>query len=78
MKAIVKTHARTDWNAFTAEEKKITENTVLLVGLLYNMCKVELVLKSKQENDINRINAKAIKESIDNANTVLEDKFQSV
>ena len=63
----------TDWNTFTREEKKLTENTVLLVGLLYNMCKVELVLKS--ENDINTINKVAVEASISNANTILEDKF---
>ena len=57
------------------EEKKLTENTVLLVGLLYNMCKVELVLKAKNENDINSINTKAVQESIDSAKAVLADKF---
>lgn len=65
----------TDWNTFTSEEKKLTENTVLLVGLLYNMCKVELVLKSENENDINTINKAAVEASINNANDVLEDKF---
>ena len=65
------------FSVFSAEEKKITENTVLLVGLLYNMCKVELVLKAKTDNDINSINTKAIHESIDNANAVMADKFQS-
>ena len=56
-------------------EKQVTENTVLLVGLLYNMCKVEIVLKSKNENDINSINKKEIQEFINNANAVLVDKF---
>jgi hypothetical protein len=64
-----------DWNTFTAEERKITENTVLLVGLLYNMCKVELVLKGKDDNDINTINTLAIETSITNANSVMADKF---
>lgn len=65
----------TDWNTFTDEEKKLTENTVLLVGLLYNMCKVELVLKGVGENDMNTINTTAIETSIDNTNAVLKDKF---
>lgn len=77
LKSIVNLLGHKDWNSFSVEEKKITENTVLLVGLLYNMCKVELVLKAKTDNDINSINTKAIHESIDNANAVIADKFQS-
>lgn len=64
-----------DWNTFTKEEKKVTENTVLLVGLLYNMCKVELVLKGKTENDMNTINISAIDDSIENAKVVIVDNF---
>jgi len=75
LKTIVYENGRTDWTTFTSEEKMITENTVLLVGLLYNMCKVELVIVSKNKNSINRINAKAVQETIDNANAVLEDRF---
>lgn len=64
-----------DWNTFTAEERKVTENTVLLVGLLYNMCKVEVVLKGKSENDMNTINTSAVNSSISNAKAVMADKF---
>ena len=75
LKGIVTMLGHTDWNAFTPEEKKLTENTVLLVGLLYNMCKVELVLKNENENGINTINKAAVERSITNANTVLADNF---
>lgn len=75
LKIIVTMLGHTDWNTFTPEEKKLTENTVLLVGLLYNMCKVELVLKSENENDINDINKTAVENSINNANAVLADNF---
>lgn len=75
LKTVVNMLGHKDWNSFTMEEKKLTENTVLLVGLLYNMCKVELVLKAKNENDINSINTKAVQESIDSAKAVLADKF---
>lgn len=75
LKNIVTTLRHTDWNTFTLEERELTENTVLLVGLLYNMCKVELVLKSENENDVNTINKTAVKNSINNANSVLTDKF---
>lgn len=75
LQSMVTMLGRTDWNTFTPEEKKLTENTVLLVGLLYNMCKVELVLKSEDENDINTINKTAVEKSIHYANAVLVDKF---
>lgn len=67
---IVDMLGHTDWNSFTEEEKQITEATVLLVGLLYNMCKVELVLKGNGKNDINTINIEEVKKSITNAETV--------
>lgn len=75
LNSIVTLLGHTNWNTFSLEERKLTENTVLLVGLLYNMCKVELVLKSKNEDDINTINKEAIKKSIHNANSVLSDNF---
>lgn len=75
LKKIVTVLGHTDWKLFTSEEKQLTENTVLLVGLLYNMCKVELVQKSEDENDINTINKLAVETSIADANSVLEEKF---
>lgn len=72
---IVNVDGKDDWRYFTNEEKKLTENTVLLVGLLYNMCKVELVLKGKNENDINQINTAKVNESINNANNILINEF---
>ena len=75
LKCIVNVREHTNWNTFTSDEKILTENTVLLVGLLYSMCKVELVLKGKNENDINTINKTEIDNSIKKANAVLTDKF---
>ena len=75
LKSIVTLLGHTDWNTFAQEEKRLTENTVLLVGLLYNMCKVELVLKSENESEINTINKATVEASISNAYTVLADKF---
>lgn len=75
LKRIVVVLGHRDWKTFTPEEKIITENTVLLVGLLYSMCKVELVIKSDDENDINTINKTAVEQSIQKANRVLEDTF---
>lgn len=76
LKSIVNQLGHRDWEMFTEEEKKLTENTVLLVGLLYNMCKVELVIKGKDENSINIINSDLINNVIEDTNTVLEKEFQ--
>lgn len=63
-----------DWNYFSDEEKLITENTILLVGLLYNMCKVELVLKSNSEDKLNRINKVKVDETIQGASDFLRER----
>ena len=64
---IVIWEGRTDWNTYTVGEQVMIENTVLLVGLLYNMCKVQLVLKSDSENGVNRVNRAEIDKSVTNA-----------
>lgn len=71
---IVTIEGHKNWNNFTNEEKKITENTVLLVGLLYNMCKVEIVLKGNEE-ELNTINVSEVDSAIKSANAVIKDKF---
>lgn len=75
LKSIVVMLGHKDWNTFTWEEKKLTENTVLLVGLLYNMCKVELVHKSTKEDGINTINKREVETSINSAETIVAEKF---
>ena len=64
-------NGKTDWNDFTDEEMQNTENTVLLVNLLYHMCKVNLVNKGKTEKDINTINETEIEEAINQADSIL-------
>lgn len=68
----VNTEGKCDWNAFTAKEKLALENTVLLVGLLYKMCQVNLVIKAKDTDDINKINKKAVDQTMVDADKVLE------
>ena len=41
------------------------------------MCKVQLVLKSQDEDEPNTINTTAIKKSIHDSKKVLADKFQN-
>lgn len=72
MEDFVINQGHTDWNDFTPEEQMITENTVLLVSLLYRMCQVELVLQSKDENEMNAVNSEAVEKSIQDAKTVVK------
>lgn len=69
---IVDVQMRTDWNILTQDEQMTVENTVLLVSLLYNMCKVQLVLKSDNEDEMNEINTKEVNKSIQNAEVCLK------
>ena len=55
------------------KEKKMTENLVLLVGLLYKMCQIKLVLKSEYENNINKVNHKDVNEVLRNTEEVLSE-----
>lgn len=68
MSDIIVKQKKTDWNFMTVEEKNIIDNSILLVGLLYNMCKVELVLKTNSKNGLNKVNKIKVNESIDEAN----------
>ena len=63
---------KTDWNDFSRDEQIATQNAVLLVGLLYKMCQVNLVNKAKNENDMNTVNHNEINESIQHADSILE------
>lgn len=73
LKNIVNISGKTDWNDFTGDERLCTENTTLLVGLLYKMCKVQLVLKSEDEKELNTINYKEADKSMVDAKKVLLD-----
>jgi len=57
---------KTDWNSFYESEKRNAENTALIVGLLYEMCKVKLVIIS-QEDDKNAINYEDAGNAMDKA-----------
>lgn len=61
---IVEVKKKTDWNTFSEEERLITENTALLVNLLFNMCKVQLVLASENTTEPNRVNTEAVNKSV--------------
>lgn len=76
--SIFNKQCKVDWNKFSDEEKLLTENTSLLVTLLYNMCKVQLVLKSESKDDLNKVNTEEINKQISNTKTALEDRGLAV
>lgn len=74
LEEIITVEGKIDWSYFSKAEKIMVENTVLLVGLLFNMCKVQLVLKAENESQLNTINKKDIRRSINDADRLLEAK----
>lgn len=74
LQCVVNDIGKIDWNEFTDGEKLCTENTVLLVGLLYNMCKVQLVKQAGSKGELNTINSDEIKKSMTDAEQVLSEK----
>lgn len=74
LEGIVDVAQKTDWNDFSDKERLATENTVLLTGLLYKMCKVQLVLKTESDQDLNKINTEEVRKSINDADTFLKEK----
>lgn len=73
MHYVVNKMNKVDWNTFSDEEKRATENMVLLVGLLYKMCQVQLVKQSDNKHEINSININDIDDAKTEAETILKD-----
>lgn len=59
-----------NWQNLSLEEQLVIENMVLIVGVLYNMCKVQLVRKSNS-SDLNIINKADISKAENDANNVI-------
>lgn len=71
--AIVEGDNKTDWNSFTDGEKLVFQNTVLLVGLLYKMCGVNLVIDDDGDGSADRVNHDGIDSAMDQAGDVIEE-----
>lgn len=52
LRNIVDVQYKRNWNYFTNDEKCLTENTILLVGLLFSMCKVKFVVKNYADKTV--------------------------
>ena len=66
---------KTNWNEYTEQEKLVTENTVLLVNLLFQMCKVKLVLADeKNPNSLNKVNTEEVEKIVSQAESFFDEK----
>ena len=52
---------KTDFKEYTDEERLLVRNSILLVSLLHDMCKVTLVQKAENENCVETVNEKEVK-----------------
>ena len=64
---------KVDWNEFSEQDKLAVKNTVMLVGLLYEMCKLNLVNKASNENEMNKINTLEIDRTVKNSIKVMNE-----
>lgn len=72
---MITSSGKTDWKDFSKSEQKMTENLVLLVGLLYKMCQVKLVLQAEEKDKLNSINKEEMDEVIHSAEDILENEM---
>ena len=63
---VVNFSEKKQWYQFTEKEKQMTENAILLVGLLYKMCKTNLVIRNQDGDRINVVNKSEV-------NTIVSD-----
>ena len=73
MKVVVYVQKKINWDEFTETEKEITENLILLVGLLYKMCQVKLVLQTEDDLEVNQVNKEEIDKNIGHAEEILSE-----
>lgn len=63
---------KTSYLNFTDEERMNLQNTILLVQLLHEMCKVQLVLQNETSEDINTVNHADVEKNIVDSTNVLK------
>ena len=69
---IIEDRMKINWNEFTEQEKLIVINTTMLVELLYQFGKVEIVSQSKNKGELNKINTLSVTSEIDRVEKVLK------
>ena len=56
---------KTDYKEYTKEERLLVQNSILLVSLMYDMCKAALVQKAENENCVETVNEKEVKRIVE-------------
>ena len=64
---------KTDFRDFTDVEKHNLQNTILLVRLLHETCKVKLVIQNEKNDDTNKVNHTCIEKSVIESEAVLKE-----
>lgn len=62
---------KTDFREYTKEERLVVRNSILLVTLMHDMCKVQLVQKAENENAVETVNEKEVKRVVESAKSSL-------
>lgn len=70
---VVNFSEKKQWYQFTEKEKQMTENAILLVGLLYKMCKTNLVIRNQDGDRINVVNKSEVNTIVKDANKILAE-----
>lgn len=57
---VINAEGLTDWGRLSKYEKELTQNTILLIGILYSMLKIEVVLYDKCDETSIKANDEAV------------------
>lgn len=66
---------KTRWDDLAAKEQQVVKNTVMLVGTLFNLCKVELVVKERKVETVNMEAVKKAEAAVDKTLKITKKKF---
>ena len=58
---------KTSWSDMSGKDHTVIENTILLVGMLFKLCKIELIVKEHKAETINAEEVKTIGAEVDAA-----------
>ncbi len=66
---------KTQWKSLTEKEQQVIKNTVMLVGALFELCKVELVVKERKTESVNTEAVKRSETTMDKTLKRTKKKF---
>ena len=72
VRELVMEQEKTDWNSFNDSEKALVQNLVLLVGMLFSMCKVNLVIDDDGDGITDRVNVAGVQAQLKKSSELLE------